>query len=52
MRKITSTLLGILLAVIFSLTAFAGQWKQETDGRWWYQNDDGSYPFSCWMDTW
>ena len=49
MRKITSTLLGILLAVIFSLTAFAGQWKQETDGRWWYQNDDGSYPFSCWQ---
>ncbi len=27
--------------------AFAGQWKQDEKG-WWYQNDDGSYPFSTW----
>ena len=37
----------VLLAVVpaammFSFTAFAGQWHQDMNG-WWYENEDGSY---------
>ena len=27
-----------------------GGWVQESGGRWWYRNPDGTYPASCWMD--
>ena len=32
-----------------------GQWKDDEDGRWWYENPDGSYPKSEWKrikDQW
>lgn len=35
------------LSVLSSMTAFAGEWKQDERG-WWWQNDDGSYPTSAW----
>ncbi|MGI5946926.1 MAG: hypothetical protein ACOX8K_05915 [Lachnospiraceae bacterium] len=35
------------LSVLSSMTAFAGEWKQDERG-WWWQNDDGSYPVSTW----
>ena len=35
------------LSVLTSMTAFAGEWKQDATG-WWWQNDDGSYPVSTW----
>ena len=36
------------LSVLSSMTAFAGEWKQDSNG-WWWQNDDGSYPVSTWQ---
>lgn len=36
------------LSVLTSMSAFAGQWEQDSTG-WWYQNDDGSYPISTWQ---
>lgn len=36
------------LAASMSMTAFAGQWQQDTIG-WWYQNDDGSYFSNGWQ---
>lgn len=36
------------LSVLTSMTAFAGEWKQDATG-WWWQNDDGSYPVSTWQ---
>lgn len=35
------------LSVLTSMSAFAGEWKQDVIG-WWWQNDDGSYPVSTW----
>ncbi len=32
----------VLMCLLFSLTAFAGEWKSDSRG-WWYQNNDGSY---------
>ena len=29
--------------------AVSGSWQQ-TDGNWWYQNADGTYPTSCWQE--
>jgi hypothetical protein len=40
----TAGILGILCA----FPSAAAEWRQESDGRWWYQNDDGSYPVSEW----
>ena len=39
---------GVASAVL-SITSFAGEWKQDTSG-WWYQNDDGSYPTNTWKE--
>ena len=36
------------LSVLSSMSAFAGEWKQDSNG-WWWQNDDGSYPVSTWQ---
>ncbi|MBR1390592.1 MAG: N-acetylmuramoyl-L-alanine amidase family protein [Lachnospiraceae bacterium] len=33
----------------------SGEWKQGADGKWWYENNDGSYTSSGWQqigDTW
>ena len=43
----------VLLAVVpaammFSFTAFAGQWHQDMNG-WWYENEDGSYCKNGWF---
>lgn len=36
------------MASSMSMTIYAGQWKQDTTG-WWYQNDDGSYFNNGWQ---
>lgn len=47
-KKQLATLgLAVMLASNMSMTAFAGQWQQDTTG-WWYQNDDGSYFINGW----
>lgn len=40
-------LLSLFLSLIFVFPAFAGQWKQDMNGRW-YVNDDGTYLKSGW----
>lgn len=37
------------LTLMLSMTALAGQWKQDSKG-WWYQNDDGSYTKNGWQN--
>ena len=50
MRK-TKMRLGLILAAAVSMMAstpaLAGQWMQAPNG-WWWQDDDGSHPESCW----
>lgn len=38
----------LVLTLTLSMTAMAGQWKQDQIG-WWYQNDDGSWYADCWQ---
>jgi hypothetical protein len=48
--KKTKLLLTVACAsVLFSMTSFAGEWKQDNTG-WYYLNDDGSYPASAWQE--
>lgn len=42
MNKIKLLITSVVLTAAMSITAFAGQWKQDSIG-WWYQNDDGSF---------
>lgn len=35
--------LSVGLSIAGTSAAFAAQWKQEADGRYWYQYDDGTY---------
>lgn len=46
-KKLALIGLTSLLAVSSAMTVFAGQWKQDSIG-WWWQEDDGSYPTNCW----
>lgn len=48
MNKIKLLIISVILTATMSITAFAGQWKQDSVG-WWYQNDDGSYPKNAWL---
>lgn len=47
MKKIFVLTLSVLMACVFSMTIYAGEWKTGKDG-WWWQNEDGSYPVSKW----
>ena len=48
MKKWTKVFLTeLVLALSMSMTAMAGQWKQDHMG-WWYQKDDGSWYANCW----
>ena len=52
-KKIVSAVIcTAMIAAMSVVPAVAGSW-QLTDGKWWYQNDDGTYPKSewKWIDT-
>lgn len=49
MRRIKIIVTTLVISVSMCFTALAGQWKQDTKG-YWYQNDDGSYPVSQWQE--
>ena len=46
MRK--SVFLGMAMAFALTIPTYAAGWMQDSVGYWW-QNDDGSYPVSCWQ---
>lgn len=49
MKKWAKVLLTAIPATLaLSMTALAGEWKLDSIG-WWYQNDDGSYYANCWQ---
>lgn len=48
MKKAKLLLAVLGTTAIMSITSFAGEWKQDTSG-WWYQNDDGSYLTNQWF---
>ena len=49
MRNWKKDLLAVVpAAMMFSFTAFAGQWHQDMNG-WWYENEDGSYCKNGWF---
>lgn len=48
-KKLLTLLAAGILAVSMSITVWAGEWKQDTTG-WWYQNDNGSYPKNQWQE--
>lgn len=41
-------LIGLALGLAFTFNSYAGEWKQDTTGTWW-QNDDGTYPSGSWQ---
>lgn len=43
MGKLKLFIAAALLSASLSMTALAGEWKQDNTG-WWYQDDDGTYP--------
>lgn len=48
MKKTRLFLTALSIAASMSITALAGEWKQDSVG-WWYQNDDGSYSVNQWQ---
>ncbi len=48
MRTMKVFIAAAIMSTVLGMTALAGEWKQDTTG-WWYQNDDGSYPAKCWQ---
>lgn len=39
---------ALMTSMLFTSTAFAGQWKQDSTG-WWWQEDNGTYPINQWQ---
>lgn len=48
-RLIKGLALTFTISSLWSMTALAGEWKSDSSG-WWYQNDDGSYPKEQWQE--
>ena len=48
MKKIVALIGMAVLTASMSMTAFAGEWKQDSTG-WWWQKDDGSSPVNQWQ---
>ena len=49
MRKAKILIGAAALSCLLALPAYAAEWKQDSVG-WWWQNDDGSYPTSTWKE--
>ena len=48
MKIIKLVVLSAVFALSISFTSNATGWK-ESNGKWWYENADGSYPTNCWQ---
>lgn len=48
MKKGLIMVLTAVFTLALSITAFAGEWKQDTKG-WWWDNGDGTYPKNAWQ---
>lgn len=48
-KKVTLLCAAALISMFASTISFASEWKQEADGRWQYQNDDGSHAANGWQ---
>lgn len=49
MKKIKLLIVTLAIATLSTFPALA-DWQQEPDGRWWYRNEDGSYPVNQWQE--
>lgn len=49
MKKAKLFIVTMAISIIASFPAVA-DWKHEPDGRWWYENEDGSYPANQWQE--
>lgn len=48
MKRLLVLFMSATIAICSSMISFAGEWKQDSAG-WWYQNDDGSYIKNDWL---
>ncbi|MCC8126000.1 MAG: MBL fold metallo-hydrolase [Clostridiales bacterium] len=46
-RRYAAVLAAVGMTLAMSFTAMAGEWKENSVGKWW-QEEDGSYPVSAW----
>jgi uncharacterized protein YkwD len=47
-RGLRVAALALALCILFSFTAFAGEWKNDPNG-WWYDNGDNTYMANGWF---
>lgn len=47
---LTAGLAALMIVLMSCGTAFAGEWKK-TGERWWFQEDDGSWPAARWREV-
>lgn len=50
MKKLVTLAVSLTLALSFAVTSFAGTWIYDgpENWKWWYREDDGSYPANVW----
>lgn len=46
--RFAAVMMAAVMTVGTASTAMAAEWKQDSKG-WWWQNDDGSYPAASWQ---
>lgn len=49
MKKLNLFLTTLLMTATLGTITYAGEWKQDSSG-WWYQNNDGTYPINSWQN--
>ena len=46
--RFAAVMMAAVMTVGTASTAMAAEWKHDSKG-WWWQNDDGSYPAASWQ---
>ncbi|MCD8083150.1 MAG: hypothetical protein LUE86_06535 [Clostridiales bacterium] len=48
-KQLITAAFATLLALSAAVPAFAGWQLDESNNRWWFENEDGSWPADCWI---
>lgn len=52
MKKLIGLCFSMVISLLLSMTALAGEWRTGAalnEGRWWYENDDGTFLANGWF---
>lgn len=48
MKRLSTILATVIFSMLMVFSSFAGEWKSNNVGLWWWEYSDGTYAANCW----